>query len=731
MTPKIRITCFFAMLAALALGAGAADSPSCEIVSGGPGGPAILIDHQTFAPMFLAVNNQFNRDEVLLEEIRHAAGAGIRLISFNLGLEWHQSPEAAAAVVAKFCEADPQTYFYLRIWVGPSKTWLDAHPDERMITFDGKTAPMASPGSAAWLEEASAQLARRVEEVVEGPYGHRFIGVMPANFNTGEWFYPDTDNYWDYSPANLNAFRAWLKEKYRRATRLQEAWADHEVTFDTAAIPTPEERESAAMGPFRDLKSHRAAADFTEFTSVSMARAIETMCRAVKKATHDRALAGAFYGYSFELNHNGPRALAHSGHLALGQLLESPYVDLVHAPYAYFQRALGQPGHFHLPLDSIPLHKKLAIMEEDSFTHLGVLTPENELAPGWNQRTTTMDATLALARRNFGQFMMHRSGFWWFDLLSDGRWNSQAFWAQAGFYRRIAAELRDEPLFEPQIAFVVDESSAVGMVDTTHPYLGESLGAWRSELGRLGAPVGYYLQSDLALIPRSVRLLIMANPYRLSKEDTREVERRLDAGVTVLWTFAPGIAGDEGVDLARVTRVTGLDVTVQDSAGPVALETIGTGESWELPETWAMRLRVSGGEPLARYAGTDAVAIARHSSGGGTVVYSAVPRIPVKLLQSLAAQAGVHPYRPGGGMAAVAGIYLFVHAESDDKATLCWPEPKKTAVRLVPGNVAEFSLGEGGCWQDTLAAGSTAVYRLEEAKPSSGSVLDRILEGNE
>jgi hypothetical protein len=250
-------------------------------------------------------------------------------------------------------------------------------------------------------------------------------------------------------------------------------------------------------------------------------------------------------------------------------------------------------------------------------------------------------------------------------------------------------------------------------------------------LGRLGAPVGYYLQSDLALIPRSVRLLIMANPYRLSKADMREVERRLDTGLTVLWTFAPGVVGDEGVNLAHATQVTGLEVTVQDSAGPVALETIGTGESWELPETWALRLRVSGGEPLARYAGTDAVAIAQHASGGGTVVYSAVPRIPVKLLQGLAARAGVHLYRPGGGMVAVAGDYLFVHAESDEKTALCWPVPKKTAVRLVPGSVVEFSLGEGGCWQDSLTGGNTAVYRMEDAKPSSGSVLDRILEGNE
>ena len=705
-----------------------AGPPSCTIVSGEPGGPAIRIDNQPHAPMFMCVNNQFGRDDVLVDEIRQAGAAGIDLISFNLLLDWQQSAEETNRTLARFCEANPNAYFYVRIWMGPSPEWLAAHPNDRIVAHDGTPGTMASPSSGAWLEDATARLEALLAQILDSPYAERFIGAMPTYLQTGEWFYPDTEQFSDYSPANARAFRDWLKKKYRRNKKLREAWGDSSVTLDGASLPSPEVREATAVGPFRDPVAHRAAADMAEFQSHVIVDAIETYCRVIKKATRNRALAGAFYGYTFELNHNGPRALAHSGHLALGALLDSPYIDLIHAPYAYFERGLGMPGHFHLPVDSIALHRKLAIMEEDSYTHLGTKPAEERLAPGWDQRTTTMEETLALNRRNFGQFMTHRVGFWWFDLLSDGRWNSPEFWEQAGMLRRIAAKVRDEPLFEPQVAFVVDETSVNALADRTHPYLLESLGQWRSELARLGTPVGYYLQSDLTLIPNSGRLFIMANPFRLSREQEREAHQRLEEGATIVWTFAPGVVVDDRVNFEHIRDVTGMGVVLQKTAGPLRFESSETEESWEIPEDWALRFQVADASvhPLATYAGSEAVAAAEVVSGKGISVYTAVPRLPVKLLQRLGARAGVHFYRPDGGMVGVAGDYLFVHTPVEAKEMLCWPEPMGMAVRLVPEGIDEIILGDAGCWQDTLPGKTTAIYRMERDKPLRSNILERL-----
>lgn len=702
--------------------------PSCKVISGRHGGPAIVINDRTFSPMFMTVNNQFGRDDILRDEIRLAGEAGIGLISFNLGLDWHQSADDAARTVAKFCEANPNAYFYVRIWVGPNQPWLDAHPDDCLTAADGTQPMMASPSSAAWLEEAAAQLERRIAEIVSGPYGDRFLGAMPTYLQTGEWFYPETDKYWDYSTANQRAFRAWLKRKYRRNKALQAAWGDPNVTFDSATIPPPESREAASIAPFRDPVAHRPAADLALFQSDVMVNAIDTFCRTIKSATRKRALAGAFYGYTFELNHNGPRALAHSGHLALAKLLESPNIDLIHAPYAYFERTLGEPGHFHFPVDSIPLHGKLAIIEEDSYTHLALEPTSDLIAPGWRQRTTTLDETFALNRRNIGQFLMHRAGFWWFDLLSDGRWNSAEFWAQTGMLRRIAAQVRDNPVFEPQIAFVIDEQSVTALADTTHPYLLESIARWRAELARIGAPVGYYLQSDLAKIPRSVRLLILANPYQLPRDHQNEIRRRLDQGVTVVWTFAPGVATEDGIDLVRINEVTRMPVERVESSGPVQLETLDTGESWQMPAEWALRFAVrdSGATPLATYAGSDEIAVAEVPSGKGHVVYTAFPRLPIGLLQRLAARAGVHLYRVNGGMVAITPGYLFVHTGTESEETLCWPESMGMAVRLVPNGPRESILTDDACWQDSLPANTTAIFRMEKDKPLRSNILQQL-----
>lgn len=708
--------------------------PVCKIISGQPGGPAILVNGQTYSPMLLAVNNQFGRDDVLVDEIRLAGAEGVQLISFNLWLDWHQPAEQAAKTVARFCEANPTAYFYVRIWVGPNQAWLDDHPDEQLRAFDGTRPMMASPSSERWRSDAAAQLQRRIDEILRGPYGDRFLGAMPTYLQTGEWFYPDTERYWDYSPANEAAFRAWLKKTYRRAKALRTAWADPNVTFETAKIPSPEEREATVWGPFRDPVAHRPAMDLGRFQSDAMVETIEHFCRTIKKATRNRALTGAFYGYTFELNHNGPRALAQSGHLALAALLNSPYIDLIHAPYAYFERTLGDPGHFHLPIDSVALHHKLAIIEEDSFTHLSAQPDDALIAPGWEQRTSTMDETFALTRRNFGTFMMHRAGFWWFDLLSDGRWNSTEFWKQTGMLRRIAARLRDTPRYEPEIAFVVDETSIDALADNSYPYLLHTLGQWRAELGRIGAPVGYYLQSDLAIIPRTVRLFVMANAYRLPQEHERELRRRLDQGATVVWTFAPG-AADRGPGIERIQAVTGMNVVEVEDEFTDTITPVGVDATWAVPSDWKLRFAVSdaSARPLAHYGGSATVAAAEVAVGKGFSVYTAVPGIPATMLRQLSARAGAHLYIDTIGKIAVAGDYVFVHTDDAPAAThtLCWPESMGMAVRMVPEGIRENALDDAGCWQDTLPAHTTAIYRMDERKPLQHRLLEELTRQHE
>ena len=59
---------------------------------------------------------------------------------------------------------------------------------------------------------------------------------------------------------------------------------------------------------------------------------IDALAAAAKEVSSGKLLTMAYYGYHYELA--GSR-LPGSGHLALQQLLESPYLDAIVSPYMY------------------------------------------------------------------------------------------------------------------------------------------------------------------------------------------------------------------------------------------------------------------------------------------------------------------------------------------------------------------------------------------------------------
>lgn len=725
----IKIISILALAVGMGWPAAAADwsaLPRCTVRTAQQGGPALVIDGRIHSPILFAANNQFGRDEVLLEQIRQAADAGLPLFSFNVPLQYFATPEMAAEVVDRFCGAHPSGYFYIRVWLGPHQPWLAEHPDDAIQRADGTAVGMASPASTAWRKATGHVLAERLREIARGPHGARFIGVCLAYLNTGEWFYPNTDDFMDYSPVNRDRFRAWLREQYRSTGRLRKAWGDDTVALDTAGIPAPELRQAAGWGSFRDPIRHRAAMDYELYQSDLMVETMAYFAKVAKQATGGRSLVGVFYGYTMELNHNGPRALTHSGHLALSKLLREGDIDLIHAPYSYYERKLGEPGHLHFPVDSLDLHGKLAILEEDTFTHESVRPGEELIAPGWHNRTATLAETIAINQRNWANFFMHRAGFWYFDLLSDGRWSDPGFWPPVLLTRRAAAELRDAGPFAPEIAVLMSERAPTTLQADTHPWLLESLARARSEWGRIGAPVGYYLQSDLPRLPGTVKLTILANPYVVTPEERSAIERILARGGTVVWTYAPDIFGPDGADLVRVQAATGMAVEARAADVPMTFRSEKTDETIDVPGAdWRVRFVIPDGDVdvLAVYAESGEAAVAaKPGSNGGVVVYSAAPRLPVGLWRWMAAQSGVHLYRDSGGMVAVFGSYLAVHAGHTGPETLRWPGAVGRVERVVPPSPLPLAL-KSDTWQDVLTQGETVIYRVEQGSSTGGTGL--------
>ncbi|MCC6156177.1 MAG: hypothetical protein IT367_20595, partial [Candidatus Hydrogenedentes bacterium] len=180
--------------------------PTTRVLTGKSGGPGLRINGEIVSPLFFCANNQFGRDDVLLEELKLAANAGIPLFAFNLPLAWDGDANVEA-VLDQFCPAHPTGYFYVRVWLGGSKAWLDAHPSEAMTRPDGTTIPWVSQASEQWREDSSRLLADCLKRIQASPYANRFIGVHVTAQMCGEWFYPEPNDFFDYSQPNAMAFR--------------------------------------------------------------------------------------------------------------------------------------------------------------------------------------------------------------------------------------------------------------------------------------------------------------------------------------------------------------------------------------------------------------------------------------------------------------------------------------------------------------------------------------------
>ena len=148
-----------------------------------------------------------------------------------------------------------------------------------------------------------------------------------------------------------------------------------------------------------------------------------------------------------------PAGMQSSGHLALGGLLKSPDVDVLCSPVSYFDRAAGGGGFFMAPVDSVHLHGKLWLVEDDTRTHLS--SPES----GYG-RANDVRETHGVLARNFGHIVTRGTAVWWMDLPGQGWFAGDEMWQFLSHLQRAYSKaLNQQNAYRPEIAVVVDEHS--------------------------------------------------------------------------------------------------------------------------------------------------------------------------------------------------------------------------------------------------------------------------------
>jgi hypothetical protein len=591
--------------------------------------------------------------------------------------------------------------------------------------------------SRVWRDEAKAFLRAYIVHFRRIGLFDRVVAYQVGAGHTGEWVKGESSMYapcGDYSLPMRRYFRDWLRTRYRGdLAAFRAAWRHAPAaTFETAEVPAAERQLEARLRTFRDPAAERDVIDYFAALADLCAGAVIDLCRAVKDATGGRRLAGAFYGYLLDLAWNGGffkerpdsdySTYQRSGHLGLKRVLASPHVDFLVSPYSYGFRGMGGDSPSMLPAESVRLHGKLLLIEDDTRTHV------DDQDPNYGQVKTFEDSR-AILRRNLAHFLTHAEGAWWalwkVDPVKEPRFESLLRELRATGEGSMALDRSSAS----EIAVLLDDESffyETCRYDLDIPLIFQQR-LWG--LPRLGAPFDVFLLDDfLAGKLSPYKLYVFLNPFRLDGSRRSALAKEIRrGGRTALWIYAPGYIRDSP-GLENMEDLTGIRfglgeqpwgplVHITDFDHPVTKD-LPRDLSWGTNNKLAPIFHVD--DPDARVLG-EVVYSQGNCRAGFAVkefpdwrsVYSAAPNLPAPVLRGIARAAGVHIYSDAGDVLYANRSLVGIHTLSGGKRVIRLPRRARSVTDLFTGEIVGRDSAEIG---PTLPPRSTSLFRIETGR---------------
>jgi hypothetical protein len=472
------------------------------------------------------------------------------------------------AQVSTILDANPHGYLIPRLAVSAPERWLEAHPDDRFVTEEGRYPNagefcryVTSMASKGWLRDASAALERFIRHVRGMPYAARVIGYqITGGFN--EWFYCP-DEFPDFSPAFRRSFGEWLGTRYHNdVAALRDSWRMPQAAFEDPPLPRKEARLKTDVNLLRDPALSRWVSDYYQFLSEADAAALVHLAGVGKAACNRESLIGAFYGYVMNAagGYSNLTAPVNWGHQALLQVLESPDVDYLCAPYQYTHRG---PGGYDGPQsveESVRLHGKLFLTECDTATF--VPAPAN-----WNTQgrgVPSRAVSFGILKRDFSHRLIARDGMWWMDLVPKGGWYHHPDIVR--FFKRTCSlfdkSARLDMRYQGEVAVIIDTDTPYYLkpgVELLFPlvFLQDRLG-----LPRMGTTYDLYVHDDLARpdMPE-YKLYIFLNTLYLTSAERRAIQHHVQRDNKVaVWMYAPGVLSEGGLSVNGIRELSGMRI---------------------------------------------------------------------------------------------------------------------------------------------------------------------------
>jgi hypothetical protein len=479
---------------------------------------------------------------------------------------------------------------------------------------------------------------------------------------------------------------------------LRKAWDDDEVTFDNADVPSPKEQFACRHGALRDPSREQKTIDYYICLSELTSDALLDFCETVKDATNNEKLTGAFFGYlmdqawncnffGFEYQGIDYGALQRCGHLGLHRVLNSPHIDFLVSPYTYAFRGLGGDGQSMQPSESMRLHNKLYLFEEDTLMH-------NRFEP--DGRMHDIAHTPAIYKRNFAYCMTHGQGITWLQSSTFQEYPQieQEAGALHVHMRKIgewALQLDRAP--QNEIAVFLDDESYFYSSNRNDVSLPGVFYQKVIDLPRIGASHGVYLLRDLleGRVP-AFKLGIFLNAFRLDRVRREALKKQIQCDdITALWLYAPGYIYDDATTFAypppkdiptaplhvnNMTDLTGLQFGRTEGPWPAHMHITHFQHeiTRDVPQDlfWGAQRALS---PIFHVDDADAIALgqvitqmSRAQTGLAlkemekwNSIYCATPNLPAVVMRGIARYAGAHLYSNAGDVLHATPELLSVH----------------------------------------------------------------------
>jgi hypothetical protein len=653
------------------------------------------------------------------------AGAGTRIFGFSTNAaacdyghsettwvetdawDYSQFEQRAAEVLATKLDG----LLLPRVNLGTPRWWLQKHPEAMELLDDGSTLPTGnnptlpkdrafpSLASSIWREAIGDALLKLIKHIQQSRFGPHIFGYCLSGMHTEEFYHwaCNTERLAGYSNFTVAAFRKWLLNKYKHTAALRAAWNRDDVDFDSAAIPTRQERLHKGDGIFRDIRQ-RNVVDFYLFWNELIPETIDYFARIIKESCGGRKVVGAFYGYMYEF-----AGAPEFGHNALGRYLTSPHLDFIAVTASYFNRQVGIGGDYaRSPAASVRLHGKLWYHDNDAVSfrakeRLKALGFRDD-NPDWTRDLTiqlnslgytdTAQKSRWMYQRGLGFALCNGMFQAWFD-LHGGYFDDPQLMSEVRCLNDLSAKAvtRDRSSIA-EILVIADEASCA-WCRSRSPLLQELLLTPQNGLIRIGAPVDHILLNDLQFLNTDrYKLIVFLNCFQITTPQRHIIEQKLKRdGKHLLWCSAAGWFSEDKRSAGLCQELTGFEIF--PSKGNFSSLKLNKNTPRKQPSS---SLKVS------------EVGILENPDW--TSLWTPTAAMSAAHYRQLARAAGVHIFNDQDDAFYVNSSMICLHASSDGRCEIRFPEK----VELYDAIMGK-SFGSGiRCWKQQFKMGETALW---------------------